>query len=148
MNISQLTEKAIKSFLDSAGLTLVTNIYRGVEGSDTQAVSTEETHRRLPCVIADCGAAVPGTIDSGNWYVTANVRVLCNADDKTETQFHAMCQEVFGNFMRTDIAASLSAFAGFTALQVVPRGQNQSRAARHWESSLVLEIYCAPSDIS
>lgn len=149
MNISQLTSKAIIAYLTSQSLTLVSNLYRGIEGSDTSALTTEEAKRQLPCVIADCSISDFGTFESGNWWVDARVRVLTNADDNTEDEHHLICQQVFGKFMTSTIVADLSAaLANFTALQVLHSGQGSTQNERHWESFISLRIYAAPSDIS
>jgi len=117
MNIPQLVEQAVENFLADQGLELVTNVYKGRENIQTAANSdTEEPTIALPCVIieADQTFAVPypGT---GNYQGDLSIHVQADAEDTTDAEFHAMCNEVFGAFNVANLGSSLStSLANFT----------------------------------
>jgi hypothetical protein len=149
MNIAQLVQKSVVAFLSGAGIVSVTRFYRGIEGADTSAITTEEANMQLPCVVVDTSPGQPNVLFSGNWTVPVSVRVRTQCDDETEATHHARAQEVFGYLSTTTIAADLSgALSNFTAFLVRPTQAQAEPSSRHFESVYAMDVICCPSDIS
>lgn len=111
----------------------------------------------IPRVVIVCKRATVEDVFDGNWTADATVRVMGAASEMNETEFHALCGEVFAHFFlaAADVAANWSSADNeFTALAVYPRTQewelvdDGSGNGAVWAAELTLTVKCCGSVIS
>ena len=141
-NITQLCQKAVKSYLDSEDLSFITD-----EESQIMA-GIASTELMLPAVIIQCQRASASVAFEGNWSATLRVELRSNADDTTQDQHHDNAGELFGKFMISQSDARLalsSSTLGFTCQQLLPQDQGWDINDDSWVSFLVLQVDCCGS---
>lgn len=151
MNINEKCQLAAVAFLNAASLTTIPagQIYPGINGSDTDADTTEEPKVKLPCVIVDTGSADPVAPPSNNWKVPLTFRIRTQADDETSTEHASRVNEVLSKIITTTIADDLSgSLSNFTAFLVWPSPYQAGPSDRHWESSYTVDVTCVPADVA
>jgi hypothetical protein len=153
MNVTQLACLAAKAFLASESLTTISNIYTEEEDTDVDDGSgnTVQNFLTRPCVRLTCENAKETPMFTGNYNLDLHCMVEAKKDDTTQAQFMAMVTEVFEAIHTSTLPADLSEYDGFTCFGIadeVSQSTGADSEARTRQHTLIIPIYCCPSNIS
>lgn len=136
LDLTNKAEEAIKATLDAA--TVAATVFAG------QSAETIE----LPACIVHAQAGQEAPLNSGNCYVSVEVRVMSNADDTAIADHRSLCTSIFTVLMADDLATTLSAAASdFSVLGIRNRSVREDRQDDSWVSTLSFELYCCRADL-
>lgn len=146
MNITQLTEQAIATYLTRQNLETIPvgQIYKGIENN-----GEDDPTRKIPNVTIICLGLSEFIPLTGIFRGNVEIQVVHSSFDVTDEAFDLICQEVFGCFNWDDLDTRLTdSKPGFTCQMANLTGANEAvRDGANWVSSIILDVVVCASDL-